>query len=165
MLARRAQAHAVRAALEQAHVQHRLQPRDLVADGRGGQVQFGSGQREAAAPGHGLEGVFCAAQRRPLGLLAGLSRVNPGQQQGAGELAALLGPTLVGQDKSARVFRLREVARQVVTDSSPEQRNWIEAYTEATNTFLTPTKIGFGVNQNASSPAVIAMTLYSWDLS
>jgi len=54
----------------------------------------------------------------------------------AGELAALLGPTLVGQDKSARVFRLREVARQVVTDSTSEQRNWIEAYTRGVNAGL-----------------------------
>ena len=54
----------------------------------------------------------------------------------AGELAALLGPTLVGQDKSARVFRLREVARQVVADSTAEQRAWIEAYTRGVNAGL-----------------------------
>ena len=54
----------------------------------------------------------------------------------AGELAALLGPTLVGQDKSARVFRLREVARQVITDSTAEQRVWIEAYTRGVNAGL-----------------------------
>ena len=54
----------------------------------------------------------------------------------AGELAALLGPTLVGQDKSARVFRLREVARQVVVDSTAEQRAWIEAYTRGVNAGL-----------------------------
>jgi len=54
----------------------------------------------------------------------------------AGELAALLGPTLVGQDKSARVFRLREVAKQVVADSTAEQRAWIEAYTRGVNAGL-----------------------------
>ncbi|MGA1422964.1 MAG: penicillin acylase family protein [Steroidobacteraceae bacterium] len=54
----------------------------------------------------------------------------------AGELAALLGPTLVGQDKSARVFRLREVAKEVINDSSSEQRNWIEAYTRGVNAGL-----------------------------
>ena len=54
----------------------------------------------------------------------------------AGELAALLGPTLVGQDKSARVFRLREVAKQVIADSTAEQRAWIEAYTRGVNAGL-----------------------------
>jgi len=54
----------------------------------------------------------------------------------AGELAALLGPTLVGQDKSARVFRLREVAKQVITDATPEQRRWVESYTRGVNAGL-----------------------------
>ena len=59
----------------------------------------------------------------------------------AGELAALLGPTLVGQDKSARVFRLREVARQVINDSTAEQRVWIEAYTRGVNAGLGSLKV------------------------
>lgn len=51
----------------------------------------------------------------------------------AGELAALLGDALVGQDEKARVFRLRTVARQVIADASSAQREWIEAYTRGVN--------------------------------
>lgn len=51
----------------------------------------------------------------------------------AGELSALLGESLVGQDEKARVFRLRAVARAVIADASPAQREWIEAYTRGVN--------------------------------
>lgn len=51
----------------------------------------------------------------------------------AGELSALLGDSLVGQDEKARVFRLRAVAREVIADASPTQREWIEAYTRGVN--------------------------------
>ena len=57
VLAGRAQAHAMRAALEQAHAQMRFEPRDLVADRGSREVQFRGRQRKAAAPRHGLEGL------------------------------------------------------------------------------------------------------------
>ena len=51
----------------------------------------------------------------------------------AGELSALLGSSTVEQDKQARVFRLRQVARQAIAAATPEQRQWIEAYTRGVN--------------------------------
>lgn len=51
----------------------------------------------------------------------------------AGELAALLGPRVLEQDRSARAFRLRAVARQVVADATPAQRAWLEAYARGVN--------------------------------
>ncbi len=54
----------------------------------------------------------------------------------AGELAALLGETLVAQDQRARIFRLRAVARQVIADATPTERAWIEAYTRGVNAGL-----------------------------
>ena len=51
----------------------------------------------------------------------------------AGELAALLGESMLGQDRRARVFRLREVAREVVAAATPEQREWLSAYTRGVN--------------------------------
>ncbi|NBU26480.1 MAG: hypothetical protein EBS39_12890, partial [Gammaproteobacteria bacterium] len=51
----------------------------------------------------------------------------------AGELAALLGPRLVDQDRKARVFRFRQVARRVVADATPEQREVFEAYARGVN--------------------------------
>lgn len=51
----------------------------------------------------------------------------------AGELAALLGKQLVEQDEKARVFRLRAVAREVISAASPTERAWIAAYTRGVN--------------------------------
>lgn len=51
----------------------------------------------------------------------------------AGELSALLGSSTLEQDRAARRFRLRAVARQVVADATPEQRAWVEAYTQGVN--------------------------------
>ena len=57
LLARGAQAHAMRAAFEQAHAQLRFEPRDLMADRGSGEMQLGGSERKAAAAGHGLEGL------------------------------------------------------------------------------------------------------------
>lgn len=54
----------------------------------------------------------------------------------AGELAALLGESLVAQDERARIFRLRSVARQVIADATPSERQWIDAYTRGVNAGL-----------------------------
>ena len=51
----------------------------------------------------------------------------------AGELAALLGPRMVEQDRKARVFRFRQVARRVVADATPAQRAVFEAYARGVN--------------------------------
>ncbi|MBU6377892.1 MAG: penicillin acylase family protein [Gammaproteobacteria bacterium] len=51
----------------------------------------------------------------------------------AGELAALLGDGLIEQDRRARLFRLRAVARRVLADATPAQRLWLEAYTRGVN--------------------------------
>jgi len=54
----------------------------------------------------------------------------------AGELAGLLGQALVVQDQRARIFGLREVARQVIADATPTERAWIDAYTRGVNAGL-----------------------------
>jgi penicillin amidase len=54
----------------------------------------------------------------------------------AGELAALLGESLIAQDQRARIFRLREVARRVIADATPTERAWIDAYTRGVNAGL-----------------------------
>jgi penicillin amidase len=54
----------------------------------------------------------------------------------AGELAALLGASVSEQDRRARIFRLRAVARRVIADATPVQRAWIEAYAAGVNAGL-----------------------------
>lgn len=54
----------------------------------------------------------------------------------AGELAALLGASMTDQDRRARTFRLRAVARRVIADATPPQRAWLEAYTRGVNAGL-----------------------------
>jgi len=51
----------------------------------------------------------------------------------AGELAALLGERMTAQDRKARLFRFRQVARRVVADATPAQRAVLEAYTRGVN--------------------------------
>lgn len=51
----------------------------------------------------------------------------------AGELAALLGASMTEQDRRARAFRLRAVARRVIADATPAQRAWLEAYASGVN--------------------------------
>jgi penicillin amidase len=51
----------------------------------------------------------------------------------AGELAALVGERALDQDRQTRVFRLRRVAREAIADASPDEREWIEAYTRGVN--------------------------------
>ena len=51
----------------------------------------------------------------------------------AGELAALLGERMVTQDRKARVYRFRQVARRVVAEATPAQRAVYEAYARGVN--------------------------------
>lgn len=51
----------------------------------------------------------------------------------AGELAALLGERMVGQDRKARVYRFRQVAQLVVAEATPAQRAVYEAYARGVN--------------------------------
>ena len=51
----------------------------------------------------------------------------------AGELAALLGERMTAQDRKARLFRFRQVARRVVADATPAQRAVLEAYARGVN--------------------------------
>ncbi len=54
----------------------------------------------------------------------------------AGELSELVGAAALEQDESARVFRFRQVARQVLEQATPEQRAIIEAYSRGVNAGL-----------------------------
>src|SRR5580698_3359326 len=54
----------------------------------------------------------------------------------AGELAELFGKVALEQDRKARMFRFRSVARQVVEQMSPQQRGVIDAYTRGVNAGL-----------------------------
>ena len=54
----------------------------------------------------------------------------------AGELSELVGAAALEQDESARVFRFREVARQVLGQATPEQQALLEAYSRGVNAGL-----------------------------
>lgn len=54
----------------------------------------------------------------------------------AGELAELFGPVALAQDKSARLFRFRALAREVIAQATPEQRAVVQAYTRGVNSAL-----------------------------
>ncbi|HEX5339266.1 MAG TPA: penicillin acylase family protein [Gammaproteobacteria bacterium] len=54
----------------------------------------------------------------------------------AGELSALVGPGALEVDKKHRLYRLREVAEQVVAHATPAQRALLIAYTEGVNAGL-----------------------------
>ncbi|MDE2233983.1 MAG: penicillin acylase family protein [Gammaproteobacteria bacterium] len=54
----------------------------------------------------------------------------------AGELSALVGPAALKVDERHRLFRLRAVAREVLQQATPEQRKYIQAYTDGVNAGL-----------------------------
>jgi penicillin G amidase len=54
----------------------------------------------------------------------------------AGELSELFGTIALGQDRQARLFRFRHVARAVLAQATPEQRTVLEAYTRGVNSGL-----------------------------
>lgn len=58
------------------------------------------------------------------------------RRDGAGELAALVGPGAVARDKQRRVHRLRRVAGQVLAQASPGERALLEAYAAGVNAGL-----------------------------
>src|SRR6516165_10496865 len=51
----------------------------------------------------------------------------------AGELSELFGAVAIDQDRRARLFRFRAVARQVVAAASPAQHEVLEAYARGVN--------------------------------
>jgi penicillin G amidase len=54
----------------------------------------------------------------------------------AGELSELFGEAALGQDKKARIFRFRQVARDALELGTPEQRAVLEAYARGVNAGL-----------------------------
>src|ERR1700738_520607 len=54
----------------------------------------------------------------------------------AGELSEVFGAVAVEQDKKARLFRFRQVARQALQQGTPEQRAVLEAYARGVNAGL-----------------------------
>ncbi len=54
----------------------------------------------------------------------------------AGELSELFGTVALGQDRIARLFRFRSVARTVLEQASPEQRAVMDAYAQGVNAGL-----------------------------
>jgi penicillin amidase len=59
-----------------------------------------------------------------------------GRRLAAGELAELFGTVAVNQDRQARLFRFRAVAREVLAEASPAQRAVLDAYTRGINAGL-----------------------------
>jgi penicillin amidase len=51
----------------------------------------------------------------------------------AGELSELVGAAALAQDESARIFRFRHVAEEVLRQATPEQRAILEAYARGVN--------------------------------
>lgn len=58
------------------------------------------------------------------------------RRNAAGELAELIGPAVLEEDKQNRVHRFRRRARQVVEAGSPEQRELLDRYTAGVNAGL-----------------------------
>jgi len=54
----------------------------------------------------------------------------------AGELSALLGPSLLSADRTLRTHRLRHAAKTVVSSLRPAERAWLEAYAAGVNAGL-----------------------------
>jgi penicillin amidase len=54
----------------------------------------------------------------------------------AGEMAALLGPTVVGMDRKSRVHRFRDLARRAVTEMTVAERRGLDAYVHGVNAGL-----------------------------
>ena len=54
----------------------------------------------------------------------------------AGEMAALLGPSLVGADRTLRRHQFRAMASQIVGDASPRERDLLAAYVAGVNSVL-----------------------------
>lgn len=106
-----------------------------VATGVGGPVARVSLERDAAgAPT--VSGVGEADVAYGLGFLHAQDRffqMDLARRLSAGELAALVGERAVGQDRKARVFRFRQVAKRVVADATPAQRAVLEAYARGVN--------------------------------
>lgn len=106
-----------------------------VATGAGGPQAGVSIERDAAgAPT--VRGASDADVAYGLGYLHAQDRffqMDLSRRLAAGELAALLGTRLVEQDRKARVFRFRQVARRVVAEATPAQRTVLEAYTRGVN--------------------------------
>ena len=59
-----------------------------------------------------------------------------GRRLAAGELSELFGAVAADQDRRARLFRFRAVARAVVAAASPAQRGLLDAYTRGINAGL-----------------------------
>jgi penicillin amidase len=62
------------------------------------------------------------------------------RRNSAGELAELIGPPLVEQDREVRLHRFRDVARRIVAAGSPDERALGEAYARGVNAGLAALK-------------------------
>jgi penicillin amidase len=58
------------------------------------------------------------------------------RRSAAGELAALIGPAVLEEDRRVRVHRFRAVAARVLATAAPDSRALVEAYTEGVNAGL-----------------------------
>ncbi len=58
------------------------------------------------------------------------------RRNGGGELAEVLGASLVSRDRAQRVFRFRAMAQRIYAASSPEDRAAFEAYARGVNLFI-----------------------------
>jgi penicillin amidase len=108
------------------------------ASGPGGPVAAVTLERDAAGvttvSGRSLDDVawglgFAHAQDRYF-------QMDLARRLAAGELAALVGAAAVPQDRRARPFRFRAVARRVLAEASDAERSWLEAYAGGVNAGL-----------------------------
>ena len=58
------------------------------------------------------------------------------RRHAAGELAELFGRVVLDEDRRTRLFRFRELAREVITQATPQQRAVVEAYARGANAGL-----------------------------
>ncbi len=86
-----------------------------------------------------VRGPSAAATAYGLGYAHGQDRffqMDLARRLAAGELAALFGAGALGQDRLARPFGFRAVARRALTIARPEERTWLAAYVAGVNAGL-----------------------------
>jgi penicillin amidase len=122
---------------------------------RGGAASDGGGAASAAGSAAGLTaGVVIERDNRGVPTITASSRADLAYATGfihaqdrffqmdlsrrlaAGELSELFGAVALEQDKKARLFGFRQVARQVLEQAPPEQRVLLEAYARGVNAGL-----------------------------
>src|SRR5262249_22788823 len=89
------------------------------------------------------------------------------RRNSAGELAELVGPAVLKNDRKVRVLRFREVAKKLVAASSEQERALLERYAEGVNAGLVALEskpfeyILLGIEPSRWKPEDSALVMFS----